>query len=65
MNFTKEELDLIAVSGVSVEEVSKIIEMFPQSLDTAIGAVVMLKKGMGQERNEPFSGEVAPGVATE
>jgi hypothetical protein len=53
-NFTDVELGLISANGLTPEEVSGVLEMFPQSLDTAIGYVVGLKKGAGQERNKPM-----------
>ncbi len=56
-NFNEVELALIAQNGVTPEEVSHVLEMFPQNLDTAIGYIVGLKAGMGQERNEPFQAE--------
>lgn len=43
-------------AGVTLEEVDAHFKMFPdQNLDTAIGYVVGLKNGHGQERSEPFS----------
>ena len=54
INFNEQELALLEANGVSAEEASSVIEMFPQNLDTAIGYIVGLKKGQGQERNEPF-----------
>lgn len=58
--FSEADLKLIEDSGCTPDEVGKILAMFPQSLETAIGHVVGLKKGMGQERNEPFTTEAPP-----
>ncbi len=63
--YSVEEVELIEKAGCSVREVDKQWAMFPdQNLDTAVGSVVGLKNGRGQERNEPFSpaegGEAAP-----
>lgn len=55
MEFTQAEMELMSVNGVSQEEVEKVLSMFPQSLDTAIGYIIGLKKGMGQGRSEPFT----------
>lgn len=53
---TQELVDL-EKSGVSQEELAKHWDMFPgQDFVTAVGAVVGLKQGVGQERNEPFNG---------
>ena len=50
-----EEMSELAGSGVTSEELAKVWDLFPdQDFVTAVGAVVMLKKGQGQERNEPF-----------
>lgn len=48
-------------AGVSLEEIVKQWEMFPdQNLDVLVGGLVGLKNGQGQERNMPFqNGEVA------
>jgi hypothetical protein len=53
-DFSESELKLIEASGVSAEKVSAFMDMFPQNLDTAIGQLVGLEAGRGQERNEPF-----------
>ena len=60
MSFTPEEIAAIETNGLSQEEVEKVLEMFPQSVDTAIGYIVGLKRGQGQERTEPFAPEAAP-----
>lgn len=52
--YTQEELELIEKNGVTPEEVSKVQAMFPQNVDTAIGAVLASKQGMGQDRNKPM-----------
>jgi hypothetical protein len=50
------DLELIEKHGLSVKEVEKQWSMFPdQDLVTVIGALEMLKKGQGQERNAPFA----------
>lgn len=54
MNFTEEQLALLATNNVTPEEASKVIEMFPQELDTAIGYILGLRNAQGQERNESF-----------
>ena len=54
MEFTQDQLDLMAKNGVSPEDISSVLELFPQSLETAIGYVVGFRSGKGQERNEPF-----------
>jgi hypothetical protein len=58
--FTDEELKLIADNGLEADDVAKVLEMFPQELDTAIGHLVGLKEGKGQERNEGFTPPETP-----
>lgn len=52
--FTEEELAMIAQAGLTVEEVDQVLTMFPQDVVTAVGHIVALKAGMGQERNKSF-----------
>lgn len=52
---TSEEMSELAANHVTSEELEKVWDMFPkQDFITAVGAVVMLQKHMGQERNRPF-----------
>ncbi|OGJ56791.1 hypothetical protein A2635_01060 [Candidatus Peribacteria bacterium RIFCSPHIGHO2_01_FULL_51_9] len=53
--FSQEELDLLKSNGVTPEEADKVLTMFPQSLESALGYLAGLKKGQGQERTEPFT----------
>ena len=54
--FNDEELALMASNGVVGNEVREFIRTSgPQSVETAIGGIVMLRNGQGQERNEPFA----------
>ena len=60
---TQSELDQIALAGITSEELAAQWDLFPdQEFDTAVGSVVMLKNGQGQERNEGFVEETAPAV---
>lgn len=53
----------LASAHVTSEELAKVWDMFPnQDFITAAGAVIMLKKGFGQERNEPFAVVEAPAM---
>lgn len=52
--FTEAELALIAHNGLEPQEVSDVLGMFDQNLDTAIGHLVGLKAGAGQDRNKPM-----------
>ena len=55
-SYSLEDVKLMVSSGVELEAVDAHWKMFPdQNLDTAIGYLVGLKNGLGQERNEPFS----------
>lgn len=53
--FSVEELELLNKHEITPEEADKVLEMFPQELETAIGHIVGLRAGRGQERNEPFT----------
>jgi hypothetical protein len=56
VDFTQEELALMASNGVTGDEVREFIRTSsPQTLETAIGGIHMLRNGQGQERNEPFA----------
>lgn len=49
------EMSELASAGVTSEELEKAWDMFPnQDFVTAVGAIVMLKHGQGQERNKSF-----------
>ena len=50
-----EELAQMETNAVSQEELAKVWDLFPnQEFITAMGAVIMLRSGHGQERNKPF-----------
>lgn len=54
-NFNEEELSLMVANNVSQEELREFLRTSgPQNLDAAIGGILMLRNGQGQERNEPF-----------
>lgn len=53
--FSVAELELLNKNEVTPEEADAILTMFPQNLDTAIGHIVGLRAGRGQERSEPFT----------
>ena len=54
-DFSQEELDSMASNGVTPEEVREFIRTSaPQNLDVAIGGILAIRSGQGQERNEPF-----------
>lgn len=77
--FTKEEVKLMADNDTRPDEVLEFVRTSGiQTLNTAIGGVQALKKGEGQERNEPFQeqaeadaqvsesmGEATPSVVSE
>lgn len=64
--YSPADVALIQNSGCLVEEVDKQWAMFPdQDLETALGSVVGLKRGQGQERNEPFKQEPEQEKSTE
>lgn len=66
MEFSQEELALMASSGVTGDEVREFVRTSgEQSLESAIGGIQMLRNGQGQERNEPFSPQGAVEGATE
>ena len=53
--FNEEELKLLFTNGITTSEVQDMFAKFPdQTLNDAIGDIVMLRNGQGQERNEPF-----------
>lgn len=52
---TVEEMSELASAGVTSEELATQWGLFPdQDFVTAVGSVVMLKNGQGQERNKGF-----------
>lgn len=52
---TVQEMSELASAHVTSEELQKVWDIFPdQDFVTAVGAVAMLKKGQGQERNRKF-----------
>ena len=58
---TQSEIDQTVAAGVTLEELATQWDMFPeQNFETAVGSVVMLKNGQGQERNEPFAPLTTP-----
>lgn len=55
-SYSAEDISLIIGSGVTVESVDTYWKTFPdQDLSTAIGNVVGLKNGLGQERTEGYA----------
>jgi hypothetical protein len=53
--FDQEEVALMASNGVVGDEVREFIRTSgPQTMEAAIGGIQLLRKGQGQERNEPF-----------
>lgn len=54
--WSQDELALLEKNGVTVKELAEhwVISNGEDTLNAAIGAVVMLKNGQGQERNMPF-----------
>lgn len=57
--FTEEEVALMSQNGTSPDEVLEFVRTSGvQTLNAAIGGIVEVKKGEGQERNEPFSAPV-------
>lgn len=55
-SYSLEDLKLITSSGVELEALDAHWKMFPdQNLDVAVGHLVGLENGLGQERNEPFT----------
>ena len=63
---TQIELEQLNEAGITIDELESQWDLFPeQDFVTAVGAVVMLKQGLGQERNEPFMGEDTAGVMGE
>jgi len=58
---TAEEKVLLEPIGVTEEELAAEWDLFPnQDFVTAVGAVLALKKGQGQERNEGFTPTETP-----
>ena len=58
---TAEEKAEMELAGVSEAELAAQWDLFPdQDFVTALGSVVMLKKGQGQERNEGFTPTETP-----
>lgn len=58
--FTEEEVALMAANGTSPDEVLEFVRTSgTQTLNAAIGGVVAIKAGAGQERNEPFSDDAS------
>lgn len=54
--YSAADVAMIEQAGVTLAEVDKHWAMFPdKNLDVAIGHIVGLKNGLGQERNEPFA----------
>ena len=55
MEFSTEERDAIAAYSISVDTLREFLRTSgPQNLDVAIGGILAIKEGKGQERNEPF-----------
>jgi len=55
IEFTTEELNLIKQNGCTPEELITFVKNSSvQTITSAIGGVITIKAGRGQERNEPF-----------
>lgn len=61
MEFSTEERDAIAAYSISVDTLREFLRTSgPQNLDVAIGGILAIKEGKGQERNEPFQSPEEP-----